>query len=580
MYGDSANIKENKYKNCLLEKEYEYFVNLKDKSNSLFYDIIKRFTNINTMIDDFFLSMKPFIEYFYSVDEGDKNTFVNSVLKGYTQDIIISIETIIKYLNNDRIIDRNVEEDIKKILELNKSVSMILDTVETIDLYAKNTMLISIKSGEEGSTLTTIAKEMTFLSKSVGEITENINDVIGRLNAHRQKFLDTVGEVDLLVENYLTQMTLKVNSTLDDMVKRHGQLSVKVRAIEEFSKQLKENIKNVIVSVQIQDVVRQDIEKILYAIDVICEDKNGLQPDIFLWCIIKKLSSFRDTVSILCTNTSRSIIQLQSSIDQVMSDFKSININDDNGQNFNFITFFDLLNNLRVETVDYINKILILKEELKGIVADVLKELNKISDFFIPVKSIIKKYDVINMLTRIELARHRELQKTIASSLSDISNIPRRIKDVIEEAEKIYYNIINDIEEASLKYTDAMNIQNRLLRNCLNNLVKINSALEESQNRYLSINSEVFKGINVLKNFLDEKFDEIIELKLIEEQIETFYNRLMQYEKDYEVKDVQVIEKVMNEVTKIYGNDYKGMMLISLLKEYTTSKTQDSFIVF
>ncbi len=560
---------------------YEYLSHLKGKILTLFTELINRFTMINTRIDEFFTMIKPYIYYFYTTDENVADTFIHDVIINTRDEMNGYIDTIVKYMIADRETNKEVEEAINKTLTLSNSVAMILDAVEAIDLYAKNTMIISIKAGEEGSTLTTIAVEMSHLADMVNAVSTEFQEIIDYLHELRIKFNTTCQTVDAIVENYLTRLQVKLNSSIQDIIYHQKLLSHNVDSIVSFADQLKSSIASLLQEFQVEDIVRQDIEKILFAIEALEEIGIGDgHHEIILWGMYQKVLSLQNDFAHLYSCAYDGIDTMKNNIDVIAHDYSKTAQSVFDGNEFAIEKVYNKLEALQHETIKYIEDILGKKSSLLQISSDVLLQLQKFQEFFNKIQDIVRKFDVVNMLTRIELARHQQLQKTIASSLTDISIMPKKIKRIVEESENLYKDVINTMETTYHTYEQAMSIQDTILQNCVSNLKKVSLKLYESKKYYVDISQQIERNVNALQQFLQEKSEQIDAFNDIQNNLTIFGEMLKESGATRELCDTLQLEKTMEKVAAVYGSDYKGLMLVSLLKEYSTSKTEDTVIVF
>ncbi len=561
--------------------QYDYLCKLKDSITGLFSELIRRFTEINTRIDEFFSMIRPYIFYFYTTDEATPDTFIHDVIIGTRKELGEYIDTIVKYMIADRATNKEVEESINKTLSLSNSVEMILDAVEAIDLYAKNTMIISIKAGEEGLSLTTIAGEMSHLADIVNGISNEFQQIIDHLNDLRMQFGQTSETVDTIVENYLTQITINLNNTIDQIIIHHKKLSVNIESIVGLSENLKESINIILQRFQIEDIVRQDIEKILFAVEAIDELtlSNKEFSDVLLWGMYNKLLSLQQDISKLYLDASQGMVDMKSDLEALTADYNASAKTVFEGDEFAIEKVYQSLEDMQNQTVRHIEDILTKKASLLDISSDVLAQLYKFQEFFTVIQDVVKKFDVVNMLTRIELARHQQLQKTIASSLSDISIMPKKIKKIVEESENLYKDVIATMVSTYRSYEEAMKIQDTILHSSVSNLKKVSLKLYESKKYYIDISQQIERNILALQSFLGKKSEDVERLKGIEEQLQSLID-VQKTNGNIPSPDEMSLSSTLDAIAVHYGNDYKGLMLVSLLKEYTTEKSEDTVIVF
>ncbi|MGQ9843929.1 MAG: hypothetical protein ACUVRK_10235, partial [Spirochaetota bacterium] len=560
---------------------YNYLLGFKGTIGSLFNELITHFTTINTRIDEFFTMIKPYIDYFYTADENKHDTFIHDVILGTKDEIDGYIDIFMKYISEDNKTNTIVEKAIENTLQLSHSVEMILDAVEAIDLYAKNTMIISIKAGLEGTTLTTIAQEMSHLADIVNAVSDEFQQVIWNLHSLRNQFSENCDSINVIIENYLTQLKLKIHNSISNIIQHQKMLSRNVISVVGFADQLKESIQKILLEFQTEDIVRQDIEKILFAIEAIEESIDGDDDDmVFLWGALQKLISLQQDFLNLYACAQNGLTTMSSNVEEIEHKYNRVYGDVFDGEDFAVEKVYQSLEHIQKEAIDYINDILMRKTKLLEISKDVVLQLQKFDVFFAKVQDIVKKFDVVNMLTRIELARHATLQKTIASSLTDISVLPKKIKKIVEDSENLYKEVITKMETTYKTYEEAMNVQDRILKNCVNNLKTVSIKLYESKKYYIDISQQIDRNIHTLKNFLTSKTQQLAAFKDIGDNLQ-YLKETLSTIKDFDtVPDSTILEHVINAIVQNYGNEYKGLMLVSLLKEYSKEKADKTVIVF
>lgn len=565
-----------------LSESYNYLLGLKNTIGSLFNELITHFTTINARIDEFFTMIKPYIDYFYTDDENKPDTFIHDVILGTKDEVDGYIDIIMRYISEDNKTNREVEQAIENTLQLSHSVEMILDAVEAIDLYAKNTMIISIKAGLEGTTLTTIAQEMSHLADVVNAVSDEFQQVIQTLHSLRNQFSDNCESINAIIENYLTQLKLKIDNSISTIIQHQKMLSLNVSSVVGFSDQLKESIQKILLEFQTEDIVRQDIEKILFAIEAIEEssDSSDNNDMVFLWGAFQKLISLQQDILHLYACAQDGLTTMSSNVEEIDHEYNRLYSDVFDGEDFAVEKVYQSLEHIQKEAIEYINDILIRKTKLLEISKDVVFQLQKFDVFFVKIQDIVKKFDVVNMLTRIELARHETLQKTIASSLTDISVLPKKIKKIVEDSENLYKDVIVKMKTTYETYEEAMNIQDRILKNCVDNLKKVSIKLYESKKYYIDISQQIERNIHTLKNFLTSKTQQLTTVKDIGSNLQYFKESLSEIKAFDTLPDSTILENVMNTIVQNYGNEYKGLMLLSLLKEYSTHKADSKVIVF
>ncbi|HMB20509.1 MAG TPA: hypothetical protein VKQ10_05530, partial [Spirochaetota bacterium] len=304
---------------------------IKGNLGTVFGELSEFLRKTSERIEQFTSMISPYVNYFYP-DEAHRedSNFLNDVIYPSQSELNGAIDRAVTSMQGDARINNTMEDAIKETLTLKDSVDTILDVVESIEIYSANTMIISIKAGEEGHTLTKIAEEMSQLSGMVANITEHFTGLSGELAGTYTQFRNERNRIELIHENYLTQMKLSINMIMKEMIAELDSLTDNVHSLMGMADNLNESLGEIINRLQLEDVVRQDLEKMIYITE---EINNTASP---LWDH-EDTGDIEELVAIIAYNKMNHIT---SSFDLLLTDIRQC---------------FDSMNHVLTEVVEKFN---------------------------------------------------------------------------------------------------------------------------------------------------------------------------------------------------------------------------------
>ncbi len=571
---------------------------IKGNLGTVFGELSEFLRKTSERIEQFTSMISPYVNYFYP-DEAHRgeNNFLNDVIYPSQSELNGAIDRAVTSMQGDARINNTMEDAIKETLTLKDSVDTILDVVESIEIYSANTMIISIKAGEEGHTLTKIAEEMSQLSGMVANITEHFTGLSGELATTYTKFRDERNRIELIHENYLTQMKLSINMIMKEMIAELDSLTDNVHSLMGMADNLNESLGEIINRLQLEDVVRQDLEKMIYITEEINntasplwdhEDTGDIE-ELVAIIAYNKMNHITSSFDLLLTDIRQCFDSMNHVLNEVVEKFNSSEeqtINSKTYEKMRLDRIYDRMEQMKNDYIDYIKKIIQGKTFLLDLSYTIQNTVLQFNDFFTQVAHISRRFEIINMLTRIELARHTHLQRAIGGALSDVSQLPKQIKTIVEESNELYLRVRQNMDEAIDAYSAGFSEQEKTLNGCVESMRKVSVKLYESQKYYMDISQQVEHNVDNIKSFIDTEEAKLGGLEKARNNFVTLNNEV----EGILSSEVSRYDNIMEFAQRIaalkefYKNNieqgnYRTMMIISLLNEFE-EKTEENVILF
>ena len=172
-------------------------------------------------------------------------------------------------------LNQDYAQSIEMILENTATINKITEEIQYIsdqtNLLALNAAIEAARAGEHGRGFSVVAEEVRKLSDRTNQASNDITQIVGKVNHSVEDISNSLGENRSKTE--LNKST--VDRTLGVLVDRAKEstevFSKLVESAVESSKSVAHNIDGIILSLQFQDITRQEIEAVMQPIERIVE---------------------------------------------------------------------------------------------------------------------------------------------------------------------------------------------------------------------------------------------------------------------------------------------------------------------
>ncbi|HOH36636.1 MAG TPA: hypothetical protein PLV17_03405 [Spirochaetota bacterium] len=519
---------------------------IKDNLRELFENISVKVKSSSHSIASFIDDVSPYVKHFFPVEGyNGENTFFNRTVKSAKERLSVSVNKAVKIMSEDSDIHEIISSSISDIDKLSASVATVLGHLESVEMYAVNTMVISARAGDIGISLATISKKMSDLSRQGAALGDKFANQMNSLVTVSEKFVSIKNDIDMLYESSLTSFQLSGRDSFDKFSHSLNSLSVSVNKDLSIMSSAREKLESVIVNYQLEDLFRQDVEKLIFLINYFM--RNPSDDDFFSWLVSKKLEAVKHSMDMFLDTLSSIFADIESSYESFISNFNSEKKDNEKKQ---LSDVWDRINTLQNEYSRHLEGIVGMKLKLKNIASEVEVNMAKFGDFYKKLTDISKNFERIILLTRIELARYDELKRSLEGSLSDVSDIPRLIKNEAERGAAHYSLTYSALKKNLRHYNRSFDVQKEILEECAHSIKKMTDDVNESRIYHDDFEKKMHTHFDEMENLLKSdinRFDAFIEVKNIIDDALSFYKK-----------------------NAVEGKDYSGM--ISSLKEAAASQ--------
>ncbi len=433
---------------AMLERERSGLAFMKNNLSAVFEKVGSFLLESSRELESFQKLIRPYLDYFYplEVKPGD-DCFINDVVEPSRLEMEETIGKTVEIMQGDSAVNARVSAAIREALGIRIIVENLLEMIEAIETYSWNAMLVSAKAGVRGQALAKISEQVSVLSALANRTAEDCTGIIENLNSRYEEFDAICHEIDIINENYLTQMSIKSGMMFREMKGEMVNLSGSVNDILGCAGDLEGAIDGLMGRLQMEDLVRQDLEKVMYLVEEITGNGGGdtLSGLLYDYEDTARLNEFMIALISRKFNeineNTRPLVEGSESYRDSMKEILNGFIGRFYGgataekEYYEGTKFDDICSGLertKDEFVGYIEEIINGKKNLYTISREIMDTMGKFGTLFEEIGKISRRFEIINMLTKIELAKHTDLKRSIGGSLTDVSNLPAVMKKIVE----------------------------------------------------------------------------------------------------------------------------------------------------
>lgn len=229
-----------------------------------------------------------------------------------------------------------------------------------------------------------------------------------------------------------------------------------------------------------------------------------------------------------------------------------------------FDRIYRRLENMKNKFVGFIEEIIDGKRNLYELSLRILDIVNSFEKFFADLSGIAKRFETINILTRIELAKHASLNRTLGVALTDVRDLPSRMKAIIENSAVLYREVSKDIRISIDDYHRSYKRQEENLHSCIESMEKISVKLSESQQYYRDISREIGEVSSRILEHMESGVERLAGMIDFEDIINNSLATLEGDDGDIPCEHIETLRHYLNGSAE---SGYRSTVLNSLLSE-------------
>jgi hypothetical protein len=422
--------------------------------------------------------MEPYIDYFFSGGKKE-GTFFGDVVYPSRENLNSAITGACGIMHDDSGVHDHIRESLERIYSLKTSVETILEMLELIETYSINTIIMSAKAGKDGEALSAISSEMSKMSQVGHNLSTAVTCKMKSLVDSLSRFDEMKNVIEGTHENSLTFVQLSSGTLFNGLVQEFSRLSGEVLAQYGMLFSVRESLKRITGKFQYEDIVRQNMEKILFSRGA-ADEPSSPDRELLLLLSDVKAAEIRSDIGTLCSETSTAFKELESVVNLLSGSLTTDSPSDQPRVD----TLSELHENLHAlggRFNGYTSDILQKKDQMRSFLVSVDEDLYEFASFFKTISAIAKRFKTVVLLTSIELSRHDVLRQLLGGTLSDVRVIPDRISAVVAEGEARYMDLLESFRKSVSIYDALYSRQRTMLDESTSLIRSISDRVDESK---------------------------------------------------------------------------------------------------
>jgi hypothetical protein len=240
---------------------------------------------------------------------------------------------------------------------------------------------------------------------------------------------------------------------------------------------------------------------------------------------------------------------------------------------------YNRIEGLKNEFIRYMEEIISDKKRLLGLCKTIISILDDFDGLFSGIGDTVKKFEALNMITRIELGRQAELSRSLGGALASVKSLPVKMKQIMKESRGLYHRTQKNLGEAVAQYEENFKLQEEDLADCIGSIKRVSDKLHESQNHYRDISREIGRCCRKVLEFIDgdEQMSGLLEARESIRDIMASVNAYRELEYGNYLLDVAAMRRRILEAARHVP---AGSVLSALSSDFGGEKTKESVIIF
>ncbi len=503
--------------------------NLQDITAATYEGIAEKLPKIIERIDSDNEEAGALIQYFISDDESLSGPSVVietlDAAKGCFEDVSVSIRQM---LTKDQHHFKQIAEKIEEIENLRKSILEIVEISNDIELLSYNSVFVASQAGSSGAAFTYIATEIKSLSNQTKSLAYKMRQSSDKLMDNYKIFNDEFDSINHSIKSRLNNLDQDSSGVFDKYFEGLKNIATLIKQTLNRASDAKNHVPAIMMSLQTQDLIRQLLDQISLINNdlatkthkqlMISSSESGQLKSIeessaktYARAHLAKsiLNRVTSKLSLSVDDFDRKLRVLRQDLNDVEQDrvtmidfFSNRQSGLTNKSSIELI--FDESSQVLNELVEFINSSTRKKREASHHGLNLKQTLAEIESNFENMRGIIKQFNIIKVISKMEIAREAFLSDNITASSEMFEELTHRMdKNIVivrSQLDYINHNITSSLDDLENNIGEQENIivdASSKMQTSIDNLDSMRNNLNETI-------KSVGKESTVLFELLDE----------------------------------------------------------------------------
>lgn len=543
------------------EKEIQ---NLQNITAATYEGIAENLPKIIEKIDSDNEKACALIQYFISDDKSQSGpSMVVEILdaaKGKFEDVSFSIREMFK---KDQRHFKQIKEKIKEIENLRKSITEIEEISNDIELLSYNSVFVASQAGSSGAAFTYIATEIKSLSNQTKTLAHKMRQASDQLIESYKIFNAEFEAINNTISSRLNNLDQDLSSVFDKYFSGLKNIAMLIKQTLDRAIKSKNHVPAIMMSLQAQDLVSQLLEQIslinsdfatkINKQGVISGGENGRLGSIeessaksyarahlaksILKKVINKLTFSVKEFSKKLTGLKQELFDIEEDRGAMIDFFTTQQSGLGNKSSIEMI--FDESSQVLNELLEFVNSTTKKKREASHYGLTLKQTLDEVETNFENMRGIMKQFNMIKVISKMEIARETSLSQNISASSEMFEELTHRMdKNIVivsSQLDLINQNINGSLNQLEKNIGEQENIiQNaggniqvsignlNSMRDNLNETIK---AVGQESNVLFELLDTAIGGTDKIRKIIDTSQSVSGRYETILKQLESFRNK-------------------------------------------------------
>lgn len=371
---------------------------------------------------------------------------VCDVMTSTRQTLLYWLEKFETLNTEDATLFERLRSSITYLEKISRSIEQIKGDSEDMELVSINAMTVAIKAGSAGRAFSYITEELKRLSARTITLTDTISLDGEDLTKVFAAFERDLEETGTLQREILASMKQRVFQSIDDFAELVAAIVERSRDLQRQSRELQEPVHRMMEAIQLQDIIRQSIDHIILALEVITPEEELPDDDALLdeitflrdipplaMSLIEDVAQQTETSMDTFLTLAREAEDRLARLEQERRSFIGDHLKSASGRELSFAGVLDHLSEVLEQITADLDRNMDRKESLAGRSSVISNHVEQLQTHFKAFDSLVTRFHSIDIAARIEVAKQKVL-RDMGNATDQMTELTRTIESDVEQS--------------------------------------------------------------------------------------------------------------------------------------------------
>lgn len=547
-----------------IENSFKTIPNLNERINGfnkhitrVYQKIVDTLPKLVTQISRENEEAKIIIDYFVYQDKNDhrrldEDVGISATIKEVSEKLNHISKRVDEMQHRDNLLFNLLKENMEKLQNVMNSIVKIKHLADEIKIFSLNSIVISAQAGSHGKGFKTISEYITSMSRISGTQANEMLTKSKEINNRYMLFNSKLHDIEEFQKNRMKNVKTDIENILSTFLESLNELALILRDLVNGMEQSKSNIFRIMRLTQNQDILKQNLEYSVELIEKTYQELKSINQYSNEYDSLEKLKDFIEYIEFakhllgISQKSMSHVNELTSETDEsLQAEFKNIlklinGLNEDKELIIDFLVGSEsgtinikALDKIFLDSFNLVQQFLFSlkssisrKQEIYEINIQFAKDLQELGELFNNLHKISKKFQNINVLAKIEIAKKAVLKRQKSISANTFEEMTQKTSHTIDNSHNSFLEIKETIMNSINELKESIEKHNADFQNIELDINRSNSELESSK----GIITENIFNLNrysiELSNIINESLEDINEISFLKEECNKIYEEV------------------------------------------------------